>query len=79
MNSQVPKYQLLDAKITAEMLKDFSGEKTGWVCVSDKKWIFPHRYVEQGEGFFKFEARPTDVWVVSYPRSGKFTYSISYF
>ncbi|KAJ8679412.1 hypothetical protein QAD02_015199 [Eretmocerus hayati] len=67
---KLPNYKILDADTTAQMLKDFDGERTGWVQVGDKKWLFPHRYTEQGEGFFKFQARPTDIWVVSYPRTG---------
>lgn len=66
----MPEYRLLDAEISRKMLKDFRGERTGFVQVGEKKWLFPHRYTEQGEGFFNFEARPTDTWVLSYPRSG---------
>ncbi|XP_066585148.1 sulfotransferase 1E1-like [Prorops nasuta] len=65
-----PKYQLLDKDITAEMLKTFKGERDGWVQVGEKGWFFPYRYIEQGEKFYKFEARKDDTWVISYPRSG---------
>ncbi|XP_011494897.1 PREDICTED: sulfotransferase family cytosolic 1B member 1 [Ceratosolen solmsi marchali] len=70
MNLELPKYQLLDIKKTKEMLKYFKGERTGWVQVGDKKWFFPYKYTEQGEGFYKFVSRSSDTWVLSYPRSG---------
>lgn len=65
-----PKIELLDEEKTKKMLRVFKGERTGWVRVGDKGWFFPHKYLEQGEGFLKFKARPDDTWVVSYPRSG---------
>ena len=77
-------YSLLDADKSFEMLKLFKGERTGWVQVGEKKWFFPYQYTEQGEGFLNFKARPTDTWVLSYPRSGKcfeinFTFTFTYF
>lgn len=70
MNSKVPSYQFLNAEKTEEMLKVFKGERTGWVQVGEKKWFFPYRFTEQGEGFFNFKAKSSDTWVISYPRSG---------
>lgn len=72
MCEKMPNFKLLNAELTKQMLKDFNGERTGWVQVGDKKWFFPHRYTEQGEHFYKFKSRPNDTWVLSYPRSGKF-------
>lgn len=66
-----PEYSLLSDTKTKEMLKVFKGERTGWVQVGEKKWLFPYRYTEQGQGFYKFKARQDDTWVLSYPRSGK--------
>lgn len=74
MDPELPQYKNLCLETTAEMLKDFRGERTGWVQVGPKKYLFPHRYTEQGEGFIRFKARPTDVWVLSYPRSGMYLF-----
>lgn len=71
MNSNPPSYTFLEADKTEEMLHLFNGERTGWVQVGEKKWFFPYRYTEQGAAFYNFKARPSDTWVLSYPRSGK--------
>lgn len=70
MNKSALKYELLDVEKTKKMLKMFHGERTGWVQVGEKKYFFPNRYIEQGEGFYNFKVRPDDTWVLSYPRSG---------
>lgn len=67
---ELPKIKALDAELTEKMLARFKGERTGWVKVGEKEYFFPSRYVEQAEGFYKFKARPSDTWVLSYPRSG---------
>ncbi|XP_046745006.1 sulfotransferase 1A3 [Diprion similis] len=70
MSREPPAYQRLDPKKTERMLSLFRGERTGWVQVGEKKWLFPQQYVEQGKHFYNFQARPSDTWVVSFPRSG---------
>lgn len=75
MSLEPPAYQFLDAETTDKMLALFQGERTGWVQVGEKKWLFPHRYVHQGKHFYNFKARPDDTWVLSFPRSGGCTLS----
>lgn len=70
MAQQIPKYELLPEDKVKEMLKDFQGERTGFVWVGPKKYLFPYRYIEQGTGFINFKIRPNDTFVTSYPRSG---------
>ena len=70
MSLEPPKYCFLDLKTTEKMLKDFTGERTGWVQVGEEKWVFPSRYIEHGEGYFNMKARSSDIWVISHPRSG---------
>lgn len=72
MAQQIPKYELLPEDKVKEMLKDFQGERTGFVWVGPKKYLFPYRYIEQGTGFINFKIRPNDTFVTSYPRSGKY-------
>ncbi|KAL6263466.1 hypothetical protein P5V15_006257 [Pogonomyrmex californicus] len=70
MTEQIPKYELLSEEKTNEMLKLFKGERTGWVMVGPKRYIFPSRFIEQGAGFYNIKTRSDDTWVMSYPRSG---------
>ncbi|XP_033230992.1 sulfotransferase 4A1-like [Belonocnema kinseyi] len=70
MSSQLSNYTLLGADKTKEMLKLFKGIRTGWVQVGEKKWFFPYRYTEEAEEFYNFKPRPSDTWIISYPRSG---------
>ncbi|KYM97385.1 PREDICTED: estrogen sulfotransferase-like [Cyphomyrmex costatus] len=70
MARRPPSYEILLEEKTKEILKLFKGERTGFVLVGTKKYFFPFRYVEQGEGFYNFKARSDDIWMTSYPRSG---------
>ncbi|XP_045445703.1 sulfotransferase 1C4-like [Melitaea cinxia] len=55
----------------AEMrMKYFTGEHTGFVQVGPKGYFLPHRFKYEAFKIYTMEVRPTDVFVVSYPRSG---------
>ncbi|XP_055548843.1 luciferin sulfotransferase [Wyeomyia smithii] len=64
------KIRMVPDELNARLLNDFHGEKTGFVQVGDDKWFFPSKYLKAAEHFYAFEARPSDVWVATYPRSG---------
>uniref|UniRef100_A0A182YS16 Sulfotransferase domain-containing protein n=3 Tax=Anopheles stephensi TaxID=30069 RepID=A0A182YS16_ANOST len=53
-----------------QLLKDFHGERTGFVQVGEKRWFFPSRFKQYAEYLYSFEAREDDTWIVTYPRSG---------
>ncbi|XP_047512629.1 luciferin sulfotransferase-like [Pieris napi] len=54
----------------AEKMKLFSGEKTGFVRIGPKGYVFPHRFLEIGADIYNMAIRPSDVFVVTYARSG---------
>lgn len=60
----------VDDDLNLELLKDFSGERTGFVQVGPKKWFFPSGYLKQAEDIYNFEFRKDDVVVLTFPRSG---------
>ncbi|XP_061395301.1 sulfotransferase 4A1 [Musca vetustissima] len=61
---------LLDSEINKELLQYFHGEKTGFVQVGPEKYFFPYKYKSEAENYYNFKARPSDIWVVTCPRSG---------
>lgn len=46
------------------------GETVGFVQVGPKKYFFPSVFSEHAEHLYNFEARPDDVWIATFPRSG---------
>lgn len=72
MARRLPNYELLSEEKTKEMLQLFKGERTGFVLVGPQKYFFPHRYIEQAEGFYNFKAKSDDIWLLSHPRSGMY-------
>lgn len=47
-----------------------SGEKDGFVQVGPSKYFFPKQFKENASMYYNFEARSSDIWVSSFPRSG---------
>ncbi|CAH1154570.1 unnamed protein product, partial [Phaedon cochleariae] len=53
-----------------ELLEYFTGEKTHFLQVGPKKWILPSGYEREAHNYYNFRARPDDVFIVTFPRSG---------
>ncbi|XP_055641713.1 sulfotransferase 1E1 isoform X2 [Toxorhynchites rutilus septentrionalis] len=62
--------KFVDHEINYKLLEDFHGEKTGFVQTGCDKWFFPSKYLQAAENFYNFEARTSDVWIATFPRSG---------
>ncbi|XP_063222132.1 sulfotransferase 1C4-like isoform X3 [Bacillus rossius redtenbacheri] len=59
-----------EADVNEELLRDFSGERTGFVEVGPDKWFMPSRYRREAAHYYNFKVRPDDTWIVAFPRSG---------
>jgi len=60
----------VDPEVNCELLKDFTGEKTGFVQVGPNKFFFPSKFRAASSHLYNFKSRPSDIWVASFPRSG---------
>ncbi|KAJ8913236.1 hypothetical protein NQ315_016179 [Exocentrus adspersus] len=60
----------VDAEVNKELLKYFTGERTGFVQVGPKKWFLPSGYEREAAKYYNFRVKPDDIFVVTFPRSG---------
>jgi len=57
----------------AEKLDDLFGMKDCLIEVNPGRVLLPPQYQEIGDKIVNMKVRTDDVWLVSYPRTGKFT------
>ena len=71
MSTQCPlNIEMLDEELNQRLLKDFTGERTGFLQVGPDKWFLPSKYKSEANNFYNFKPRTDDIWVVTFPRSG---------
>lgn len=67
----------VDEDLNRQLLEDFTGERTGFLQVGPERYFLPSKYAKEAHNFYNFKARPDDTWVITFPRSGKVSVSIS--
>lgn len=45
----------------------------GMICVGPHNMVLPTRYRDVAEEIYNFEPREDDVWIATFPRSGRYT------
>lgn len=64
------KYNKVDENFSKKIDKLF-GVENCLIEVNPGNVLLPPKYVEIGERIMNLEVRPDDVWLASYPRTGK--------
>lgn len=64
MKRDTPMNNLFYDTFQCELKKDF-------IEVGEDKYVFPTKYLAIADEIENFEVRDSDVWVCSYPKSGK--------
>lgn len=49
---------------------NYLGVKDGFIQVGPQKWFLPKSYEKHASSIYNFKVRSSDVWLITYPRSG---------
>ncbi|KAK6637878.1 hypothetical protein RUM44_008300 [Polyplax serrata] len=60
----------LDDDLKRKLLSDFKGVRDGFIQVGPKKYFLTKGFAEDDMKYATFKPRSTDVWIVTFPRSG---------
>lgn len=60
----------VEPKLAEDLMKQFTGEHTGFVQVGPKGYFLPNKFKQEASHIYNMPLRRDDVFVASYPRSG---------
>lgn len=70
-------YKLLDDSIV-DRLDSFYNKNNNFIEVNPGNVVMPRIYRDIGDQILNFEVRQDDIWMISYPRTGKTTNILCY-